>query len=305
MTSVDQSGGPDRTYLTVGPVLFNWPASTWRDFYCRLADEAPVDIVYLGETVCSKRQPFFADVMVDVIERLTAAGKEIVLSTLALSMTSREVAGIYANVAGPFPVEVNDMTGLAAAAGRPHVIGPHFSTYNEHTIRDLAKHGACRVTLPVELDSSAIRVLAKSNIPLEVQVFGRAPLAISARCYHARAEGLHKDGCRFVCDKDPDGLPVLTLDGKPFLAVNGLQTLSHACVNLAAHIPELVGMGVRHFRISPHSMDMMTVVRLYRNLLDETISVDEFNAALPRFPGEAEYADGYFRGKPGITAIGA
>ena len=41
--------------LTLGPVLFNWPVATWRDFYLEIADEAPVTTVFLGEVVCSKR----------------------------------------------------------------------------------------------------------------------------------------------------------------------------------------------------------------------------------------------------------
>ena len=45
--------------ITLGPVLFNWQPERWRDFYFRIADEAPVATVYLGETVCSKRAPLF------------------------------------------------------------------------------------------------------------------------------------------------------------------------------------------------------------------------------------------------------
>ena len=45
--------------LTLGPVLFNWQPERWRDFYFRIADEAPVATVYLGEAVCSKRAPLF------------------------------------------------------------------------------------------------------------------------------------------------------------------------------------------------------------------------------------------------------
>ena len=41
--------------LTLGPVLFNWPTPMWTDFYARIADEAPVDRVVIGEVVCSKR----------------------------------------------------------------------------------------------------------------------------------------------------------------------------------------------------------------------------------------------------------
>ena len=56
--------------LTLGPVLFNWPTPMWVDFYARIADEAPVDRVVIGEVVCSKRSPFRTNAVVDVIERL-------------------------------------------------------------------------------------------------------------------------------------------------------------------------------------------------------------------------------------------
>ena len=36
-----------RAELTLGPNLFNWAPEQWRDFYFRIADEAPVGIVYL------------------------------------------------------------------------------------------------------------------------------------------------------------------------------------------------------------------------------------------------------------------
>ena len=36
---------PGLTKLTLGPVLFNWAPEKWRDFYLRIADEAPVDSV--------------------------------------------------------------------------------------------------------------------------------------------------------------------------------------------------------------------------------------------------------------------
>ncbi len=45
--------------LTLGPILFHWPAEQKLDFYARIADEAPIDTVYLGEVICSKRSPFF------------------------------------------------------------------------------------------------------------------------------------------------------------------------------------------------------------------------------------------------------
>ena len=43
--------------ITLGPLLFNWPPERTADFYARMADEAPIDRVYLGEVVCGKREP--------------------------------------------------------------------------------------------------------------------------------------------------------------------------------------------------------------------------------------------------------
>nr|MDA8251874.1 U32 family peptidase [Rhodospirillales bacterium] len=70
--------------LTLGPLLFHWPRARRRDFYFRIADEAPVDCVHLGEVVCSKREPFAAPDIPEIAGRLQAAGKQVVLSTLAL-----------------------------------------------------------------------------------------------------------------------------------------------------------------------------------------------------------------------------
>ena len=65
--------------LALGPVLYNWAPERWRDFYFRVADEAPVDVVSVGEVVCSKRSPFFAPYLPVVIERLRDAGKQVLL----------------------------------------------------------------------------------------------------------------------------------------------------------------------------------------------------------------------------------
>ena len=52
--------GP-RVALTLGTLLHNWPADRRRDFYFRIADEAPVDTVCLGEVVCAKWPKFTAN----------------------------------------------------------------------------------------------------------------------------------------------------------------------------------------------------------------------------------------------------
>lgn len=295
---------PAASLLTLGPVMFNWAPERWRDFYFRIADEAPIDIVYIGEVVCTKRQPFLAPMLPEVVARLQQAGKEVVLSTLALNMTRRELH-LLRQLAGEvdFLVEANDIAALSLLDGRPHVIGPYINVYNEATLRFLWKKGAIRAVLPAELSGAAIATLAKVGLPLEIQIFGRAPLALSVRCYHARAENLHKDGCQFVCERDLDGLGVSTLDGMPFVAVNGLQTLSHGCLELGGHVAEMAAAGVHHFRLSPHTVDMVAVSRLYRDLLDQRLAAAELSAALPEFPGGAALIDGFYRGVPGAAGL--
>jgi len=244
--------------LSLGPVLFNWDAGDKRDFYFRIADEAPLDTVYLGEVVCSKRALFFDPHLPAVVERLQRGGKQIVHSTLALIMSEREMDAVRAlSGASDLLIEANDIGSAALMAGRPHVVGPFVNVYNEGTLAYLAGNGASLVSLPWELSSGPLSALARSTpVALEVQIFGRVPLAISARCYHARAHGLHKDGCQFVCAEDPDGMSVETLDGEPFLSVNGTQTLSHTVLNLMGELEALRGMGINAFRLWPHSIEI-------------------------------------------------
>lgn len=70
MPEVEKSSKMTKTGLTLGPVLFNWSPDRLRDFYARIADEAEVDRVHLGEVVCGKRQPFTDGLWPELIERL-------------------------------------------------------------------------------------------------------------------------------------------------------------------------------------------------------------------------------------------
>ena len=45
------------TRLSLGPLQFHWPKADTQNLYRQVADSR-VDIVYLGETVCSKRREF-------------------------------------------------------------------------------------------------------------------------------------------------------------------------------------------------------------------------------------------------------
>jgi collagenase-like PrtC family protease len=292
--------------ITLGPVLFNWSADRWRDFYFRIADEAPVTTVYLGEVVCSKRSPFFEPHYQAVAERLTAAGKTIVFSTLAEVMVRHDrqlVEQVCA--AKDFLVEANDGSALSHLQGRPHHIGPFINVYNEKTVAFLAAKGARNFCPPPEMPAAAIGALCAAThglgVTIEVQVFGRLPLALSARCYHARAHGRTKDSCQFVCENDPDGMELKTLEGRPFLAVNGIQTLSYDYLNLVEELADLRAMGVSRFRLSPHSCNMVEVASIFRAVLDRRLAAPEATARLAAMLPTAPFSDGFYYGKPGYS----
>jgi O2-independent ubiquinone biosynthesis protein UbiV len=290
--------------VTLGPVLFNWAPERWRDFYFRIADEAPVAAVYLGEAICAKRAPLFEPFLADVTARLQASGKTVVFSTLAQVMSKQDRKLVDAVCAGTdVLVEANDASALLRLRGRPHHIGPFMNVYNERTVAVLARGGARNVCLPPEMPARAVAALApeaaKLSVSLEVQVFGRVGLALSARCYHARAHGRTKDSCQFVCDTDPDGMELRTLENKRFLAVNGIQTMSHDYLNLIGELADLQAMGMSRFRLSPHSCDMVEVATIFRAVLDRRIDAGEAAARLDALGLGAPFSNGFYYGKPG------
>jgi collagenase-like PrtC family protease len=295
----------DRCSLTLGSLLFNWTADRWCDFYARIADEAPLDRVCLGEVVCSKRLPFYADRLAEAVERLRRGGKTVVLSSLALVTLPRErqlCAELAA--AGALEVEVNDLTLLAyLEAGRLFAVGPLVNVYNEGTLGFLAGRGARHVCLPPELPLDSVARLAAVAAPLgagvEVWAFGRIPLAIAGRCYHARVHGLAKDSCQFVCGEDADGLAVETLDGQAFLAINGVQTLSSTYCNALHDLAVLADAGVTSFRLSPHGCDMVAVAGLFRRVLDRQLSAEEAAGALAALLPEIRFSNGFLSGPCG------
>ncbi len=303
--AVTQKAVMNKARLSLGPLLFNWDDDKVRDFYFAIADEAPVDLVYLGEVVCAKRL-VGRNYLPEVMERLEKAGKKIILSGLMLVLDDRDMAATedMATMAGDYLIEGNDLSLVSLLQGRDHAIGPFVNIYNEATLKYYEGRGAKRISLPPELPAKSLKALAGvATSELEVQVFGRLPLAISARCYHARAHRLHKDGCQYVCDQDPDGLTVDTMDGQQFLTINGLQTLSYSYCNLMAELPELGAMGIHNFRLSPHDVDMVKISRIYRDRLDGKMDLAQANDALETEMFATRFSNGYYHDVAGLEQV--
>ena len=59
--------------LALGPVQYYWPRQQLLEFYGEMAT-SPVDIVYLGETVCSRRHEMKEDDWLELARGLKAEG---------------------------------------------------------------------------------------------------------------------------------------------------------------------------------------------------------------------------------------
>lgn len=292
--------------LTLGPVFFHWSPDRLLDFYRRIADEAPLDRVHVGEVVCGKRMPFSDPVWPAIIERLERGGKQVVLSTLAAPATVRERRSVEDLCGDERMVEINDVSGLPSRSGKSFVTGPFVNVYNEASAKFLIQLGAQTICPPVELSFAAIGAMSVKcrEAEFEIFAFGRLPLALSGRCYHARIHGLHKDSCQFTCEKDPDGLSVETLDDQQFLAVNGVQTLSNQVQAFCPAPDTLAAKGVRRLRLSPQTCDMVGVARIYRKLADGKEEPEDARFALSCLDLPGTLVDGYVHAKPGwqVTA---
>ncbi|SDR21947.1 U32 family peptidase [Pseudovibrio sp. Tun.PSC04-5.I4] len=287
--------------LSIGPNFFNWPNDKLVDFYARIADEAPVERVYIGEVICGKRMPFNDKVWPDIYERLIDAGKTVVFSTMALPVTVRDRKSIAALSEDADLVEANDIAGVHRRSGQPFVGGPFLNIYNEETAKILVNLGMETFCPPVELQLKFVETIAKAlpDLTIELFAFGRLPLAVSGRCYHARAHKLHKDNCQFICDRDPDGMDVTTLDDQKFLSANGIQTLSHSVQAVTLNRDELLSKGIGRLRLSPHDIDMIAIAEIFRDLADGKIDGSEAEARLQAQSLPGALANGYLTGKPG------
>ena len=290
--------------LALGPVLYYWPKEKLLDFYERIS-ATPVDIIYLGETVCSKRHAMNTSDWLELAERLSKTGKEVVLSTMALLEAESELKTLRRLCEnGRFTVEANDMGAvrLLSAQKTPFVLGTGINVYSDRTLQFLASLGAKRWVMPVELSRqtlAAIQAGRPANVETEVFVYGRMPLAYSARCFTARHHNLPKDDCQYRCLDYPEGLALSTREGQTFLALNGIQTQSAQTCNLLPEIAELRELKVDILRISPQPEGTEAVIAAFATCLrgegDPVAEASRLNAALP-----LGACDGYWRGQPGL-----
>lgn len=293
--------------IALGPLLYYWPRQSTLAFYADMAD-APVDIVYLGETVCSRRHELRLPDWLEIAEMLAAAGKEVVLSSQVLVESESDLKTLRRIVAnGTFRVEANDMGAVHLLTGgdapvADWIAGPTLNIFNPTTLEMFANLGATRWVAPPELARSHIAELRQAlGHPIETEIFahGRLPLAYSARCFTARHFNLQKDTCEFRCLQFADGIPLYTREGAPFLTLNGIQTQSAHVHTLLADLPAVIADRIDILRISPQGEHTATIIDLFRRTLDGLIPPhDALQDALPLLPEGP--CNGFWHGRPGV-----
>ncbi|MCF1426820.1 MAG: U32 family peptidase [Shewanella sp.] len=281
---------------SLGPLHYCWHKDEVTAFYDAVA-QSTIELVYLGEVVCSRRRELKFSDYLQIAHQLRDAGKQVVLSTLALVEAKSELTELKKIVDnGEFMVEANDMAvvQLAHEQQLPFVAGPEINQYNLQTLTLLKKLGMQRFVMPLELSRDWLaRVLEdKPQLGFETEVtgFGHLPLAHSARCFTARQQGLSKDDCNTACRAYPTGIEVLTQENQSLLRLNGIQTQAAQCTDLQDYQQEMRDIGVDWYRILPVGLS--------------TITYAEQLIAKQPAPRLSSISNGYWLGQAGMTNNG-
>ncbi len=268
---------------------YYWSKDEILEFYAQAA-QSTFDVIYVGETVCSKRHELRWQDWLSVARDLRDAGKDVVMSSLTLLESSADWRQLEKLCLGDFTVEANDVGAiqLCSQHGKPFVTGAGINCYNANTVKLFASLGARRVVLPFDLPQASLQSLIEQTrdcgVEFEIQVYGPLALAYSARCFTARHYDLPKDDCQYMCQRHPQGLSLFSREQEKFLTINGIQTQSGEPLNLLDKTAALAAIGVTHRRVVPRDLSSL-------QLLDNAAAISDSN-------------NGFWHGQAGMKQVG-
>lgn len=273
--------------LAIGNILYFWKKQNIEDFY-QQAKTSSADIIYLGESVCSKRRELKLSDWLDIAKEIESRGKQVVLSSLALLEAKSELAMLKKVCENQdFLVEANDFGAvqLLNELGLPFIAGAALNIYSQHDLNYLYKQGMQRWVMPVELSKDWLvnirdelhSLNLNNKFEIEVYGYGHLPLAYAARCFTARSENKPKDQCDLCCINYPKGREIKSQEGEILFNMNGIQTLSGKAQNLINDLPSMKEL-VDVVRINPNSVESLTWLTLFRHNMEgkAPISLDGY-----------------------------
>ncbi|MGL4673552.1 MAG: U32 family peptidase [Wohlfahrtiimonas sp.] len=276
--------------LSLSPILYCWEKPRVYDFYDAIKT-SEVDIVYLGEMVCAKRQELLLNDWLEIGKELQKYGKEVVLTSLALVDSPSKLLDVKKAVNnGEFIIEANDFSAINLCVEHqlPFVAGHALNIYNAEALSVMLRNGMQRWCFPVELSQAWLHDIQKEceaqgiwqKFEKEILAYGYLPLSYSARCFTARNVGRDKADCEIACIHDPSGKAVFTQDDQRIFTMNGIQMQSGLCYNLINEYSELESL-VDIIRLSPLDENIIEVIQQYRsriqsaNYMPQALTQDE------------------------------
>lgn len=287
--------------FSLGPSMFFWPKKDVEAFY-QQAQSSSADIIYLGETVCSKRRELRLNDWLTIAKEIaTNTDKQVVISTMALLEAPAEIQTMKKLCDnGDFLVEANDLSAVQIMhdLSMPFVVGSAINCYNLSTLKVLLKQGMTRWVMPVELSGDWLKQLLceadeqgiRSSFECEVFSWGYIPLAYSARCFTARSEDRAKDDCQYCCINYPNGIKMNSREGERVFTLNGIQTMSGYQYNLVNEVNDMRNIGVDIARISADSTLAFDQINEFKTQLTTPTTIplkkgDECNGYWHQIPG--------------------
>jgi len=274
----------------------------------RAALDAGADAVYFGGTDFNARlraANFTPEAMREAAKLCHAFGAKAYV-TLNTLVTDRELpraveAATEAYLAGVDALIVADLGAAAAIHRHLPDFELHASTqcsgHNVAAAKELQALGFTRMVLARETPAADIRrFLAESELEAEVFVHGALCVSHSGQCLFSSLVG-GRSGNRGECAQ-PCRLPDAT----------GKYPLSLKDLSLAAHVPELIEMGVHSLKIEGRLKSpeyVREVVSVWRRLLDERrAATSKEMAYLASVFSRGGFTDAYFQGRTGKDMMG-